>query len=91
MVRRIDLVELISSFSDFNISKLQKKTKNMRQKDPPMGKRLFFYSIYAWGVPLLIVMTGQILQNVDELPSNIITPGLGLKKCWFGKRSKNIS
>ena len=57
----------------------------MRKKEPPVGKRLFFYSMFAWGVPLLIVITGQILQNVDELPSNIVTPGFGLKKCWFGK------
>ena len=48
-------------------------------------RRSLFYSIYAWGVPLIIVIIGQILDNNSDLPSNIVKPGFGIKQCWFGK------
>ena len=56
---------------------------NTRQNGQLMGRRLCFYSIYAWGVPLLIVIIGQILDNIGDL--NIVTPEFGKSHCWFGK------
>ena len=56
---------------------------NTRQNEQLMGRRLCFYSIYAWGVPLLIVIIGQILDNIGDL--NIVTPDFGKRHCWFGK------
>ena len=64
---------------------MRKRISNIRQKEEQMGRRLFFYSIYAWGVPLLIVIIGQIMDNAKNLPSNIVKPEFGMLSCWFGK------
>ncbi len=67
-------------------SKLRVRTiTNIRQKEKLMGKRLLSYSIYAWGVPLSIVIIGQILDNIKDLSPHIVKPGFGIKQCWFGK------
>ena len=64
-------------FSEFFFLK-----KNGKQID----RSFIFYSIYAWGVPFVMVLVGQILDHLkDDLPSNIIKPDFGVLKCWFCK------
>lgn len=48
-----------------------------------LGPRFVVYSIYAWGVPTLIVLIGQILDNSADLPNNIVKPNFGKPRCWF--------
>jgi hypothetical protein len=48
-----------------------------------LGRRIIFYSIYAWGVPFIIVLVGQVLDHLKNLPQHIVTPGFGEVKCWF--------
>ncbi|MPC36297.1 putative G-protein coupled receptor Mth-like 1 [Portunus trituberculatus] len=45
--------------------------------------RFKMYSIYSWGCPLFISFVAII---VDSLPEDfdVIRPGFGEKKCWFG-------
>jgi hypothetical protein len=64
---------------------------NINQTGQLLGRRFFFYSGYAWGVPLFIVIIGQILDNGSNLPSNVLKPGFGIKYCWFGKFSLNLT
>merc|ERR1712136_696738 len=48
-----------------------------------LGSRFVMYSIYAWGVPTLIVAVGQILDYSPNLPDSIIKPSFGVTHCWF--------
>lgn len=48
--------------------------------------RFIFYSIYAWGCPLVI---GSVTLAMEMLPktkeySHLILPRFGRKNCWFG-------
>ena len=50
--------------------------------------RFVFYSIYAWGTPLLIT---SVTAFMEFLPSSfdkegLILPGFGLRGCWFQGR-----
>ena len=69
-----------------SVSALQTGTNIRQYEQQLMGTRLCFYFTYAWGVPLLIVITGQILDNVNDLPSHIIKPGFGKYRCWFERK-----
>lgn len=59
------------------------RPRNSRHGRQHLGRRIIFYSIYAWGVPFIIVLVGQILDHVKNLPQHIVTPGFGEVKCWF--------
>ena len=68
----------------------------VRHSGTKIGHRFAFYSIYAWSVPLIIVIAGQIIDSEEE--SEIATegastksgPGLGsANKCWFPRESTN--
>lgn len=52
-----------------------------------LGGRFVYYSLYGWGVPLVIVGIGQVLDNIKNLPSYIIKPNLGVWTCWFYSKS----
>jgi len=48
------------------------------------GRRFGLYSIYAWGIPLAIVLTGQILDLIEVgADDEIVRPKFGFSKCWF--------
>ena len=53
-----------------------------------LGVRFVMYSLYAWVVPFLIVLLGQILER-SQLPEYIIRPRFGKIKCWFSGASKS--
>ena len=48
-----------------------------------MKGRFIFYSLYAWGVPLIIVAIGQILNNAGGVPDGVLKPNFGELKCFF--------
>lgn len=52
-----------------------------------LGRRFIFYSLYAWSVPTLIVLFGQIVDNVRVLAKFISQPGFGTLKCWFHSKA----
>lgn len=65
---------------------------NLRRDRNHLGRKFAFYSIYAWGVPLFIVVFGQILEQLPNLPRNIVKPDFGRFKCWFtGTSISNLS
>ena len=53
-------------------------------------RRFLFYSAYGWGVPSVIVLVGQILQNVGNFSDYVVTPGFGIETCWFYGKFLNL-
>ncbi|EFX83019.1 hypothetical protein DAPPUDRAFT_316132 [Daphnia pulex] len=50
---------------------------------PIWGKPFFYSSLYGWGIPLVIVVVGQIVQHSD-VPDYVIKPRLPSEMyCWF--------
>ena len=48
------------------------------------GQRFGLYSTYAWGIPLAIVLVGQILDLIEiGVDDEIVRPKFGFSKCWF--------
>ncbi|XP_071446113.1 G-protein coupled receptor Mth2-like [Hetaerina americana] len=47
------------------------------------NKRFFFYSLYAWGVPFLILITSLVLEFTPGIPEYVIKPEFGERRCWF--------
>ena len=66
-----------------NFSDLKLKHSGHAKHRRRLGFRFLVYSIYAWGVPTLIVSIGQILDNTN-VPHYIIKPNFGVLHCWFG-------
>ncbi|XP_001354694.3 probable G-protein coupled receptor Mth-like 1 [Drosophila pseudoobscura] len=67
------------TFRDFRPSSLERNQEALR---------LLLYSVYAWGVPLLI---STIAACVDQLPeTTLLRPGFGQLYCWFDNRSVSI-
>ncbi|XP_039302754.1 G-protein coupled receptor Mth2 isoform X1 [Solenopsis invicta] len=53
---------------------------NIRQEK----KKFIMYSIYAWGIPLIINIICAIMDYVDGIPKNW-KPQICTKKFWFGE------
>lgn len=70
-------------FAEF-ISNVIAPTTTIRNGRNRVSKRFVHYSLFGWGLPLAIVIFGQILDNVvDDLPENVIVPGFAVDRCWF--------
>ncbi|XP_046439755.1 G-protein coupled receptor Mth2-like [Daphnia pulex] len=64
------------------------RTVSLPTHKPIWGKQFFYSSVYGWGIPLVIVVVGQIVQNCD-VPDYIIKPGLASKMyCWFDREDR---
>lgn len=47
-------------------------------------KPLVFYSLYGWGIPLIIVAVSQVFQYAEALSKYAIRPDFHLEpRCWF--------
>ncbi|GBN99024.1 G-protein coupled receptor Mth2 [Araneus ventricosus] len=65
-------------------SKLAVSSKNKKKI------QFIVYTIYSWGVPLIITVTVVILDNMDGVPS-WIKPGIGDNMiCWLTNKSAKI-
>ena len=64
-------------------SDLKPRSSRQNGRRHHLGSRFVMYSIYAWGVPTLIVAVGQILDYSPNLPDSIIKPSFGVTHCWF--------
>ena len=71
-----------SFFKTINVS-VNREMRPRNGRIQQLGRRFVFYSLYAWCVPFIIVIVGQILDNVNDPIPNIIKPGFGEMKCWF--------
>ncbi|XP_016971867.1 probable G-protein coupled receptor Mth-like 1 [Drosophila rhopaloa] len=67
------------TFRDFRPSSLERNQEALR---------LFLYSLYAWGGPLLITF---VAACVDQLPeTSLLRPGFGQVYCWYDNRNLSI-
>ncbi|KAH8420026.1 hypothetical protein KR009_005054, partial [Drosophila setifemur] len=67
------------TFRDFRPSSLERNQETLR---------LFLYSLYAWGGPLLISF---VAACIDQLPeTTLLQPGFGKPYCWFDNHSLAI-
>ena len=57
----------------------QWKTARRRSTD---RRKLLLFSIFAWGLPMLITLTLAILQ-ASLAPGEVMNPGIGTKKCFL--------
>ncbi|KAG5330659.1 MTH2 protein, partial [Acromyrmex charruanus] len=48
-------------------------------------KKLIIYSIYAWGVTIILNVICAIMDNIPLLPENLIRPEICEKRFWFGE------
>lgn len=84
------LVRLLMSSFNWVFFDLFYFNSHVRSVDSKKEKRRFFlYSLYAWGVPAIIVIVGQILDNVRGLPDWVVKPQFGLLKCFFSGKTRN--
>nr|CAH0102965.1 unnamed protein product [Daphnia galeata] len=73
---------------DIRISINSDENQQTRESPPSesghsKSRRLVFYSIYGWGVPFTINIVGQVLETIQVLPENIVTPNFEQSQCWF--------
>lgn len=59
-------------------------TNNLYKLDHRVNGFYFvLYSAFGWGVPLLIVVVGQMLEQYYVNDERFIKPGFGKFECWF--------
>jgi hypothetical protein len=87
MFRYKSIILFFTEFFQLNsFVSLYSSTVSLPTHKPIWGKQFFYSSVYGWGIPLVIVVVGQIVQNCD-VPDYIIKPGLASKMyCWFDRK-----
>ncbi|XP_062550724.1 G-protein coupled receptor Mth2-like isoform X3 [Armigeres subalbatus] len=45
-------------------------------------KRFLYYSLYAWGCPLIAVVLVAVFENTELIVEHL-RPGFGINNCWF--------
>ncbi|KAJ8872066.1 hypothetical protein PR048_025667 [Dryococelus australis] len=46
-------------------------------------KVFLYYSLYAWIVPIILIVISLMIDLIPTIPSSYIKPNFGLNKCWF--------
>ncbi|XP_068158324.1 probable G-protein coupled receptor Mth-like 1 [Drosophila tropicalis] len=69
------------TFRDFRPSSLERNQEALR---------LRLYSVYAWGVPLLICSIAVCVDQLVVPSETALRPGFGQHYCWFDKQSLPI-
>ncbi|XP_018354247.1 PREDICTED: G-protein coupled receptor Mth2-like [Trachymyrmex septentrionalis] len=52
-------------------------------------KKLIIYSIYAWGVTIVLNVICAIMDNIP-LPENLVRPEMCEKRFWFGEKAQTL-
>lgn len=53
-------------------------------------KKFIFYSLYAWGGPLVIFAITICMELIPSIPETYVKPHFGTEKCWFRGQLCNI-
>jgi hypothetical protein len=67
-----------------------KSDRRLPRRNQKLGRRFAYYSLYAWSVPTIIVVFGQIVDNVKGLSEHIYQPQFGIFKCWFHSKCSQL-
>lgn len=55
------------------------------------SKTLFFYySIWAWGVPAILILLSMTMDLSPTIPMTYVKPAFGSESCWFKCESRFI-
>lgn len=49
-------------------------------------RRFLYYSVYAWGCPILMTCICALMQFHPNIPSHHVRPGFSVEKCWFNSK-----
>ena len=49
-------------------------------------KFFFFYSLYAWCIPLFLLVISVVFDSMPIIPSSYLKPNMGINKCWFSSK-----
>jgi len=61
---------------------------NMPKK---MERKFFFgYSVYAWCLPLVLVVVSMVFDLMPIIPSSYLKPNFGDNKCWFSSEDAEL-
>lgn len=61
---------------------------NVRRGSQAGGKTFLFYSMYAWGVPLLVILSALCVQFTNILPE--YKPKYAGQMCWINNRDSLV-
>lgn len=53
-------------------------------------KKFIWYSIYAWGIPTVLLVICIGLEYSANIPDWVIKPGFTKLSCWFSSESQEI-
>ena len=53
-------------------------------------KFFIFYSVYAWCLPLVLVVVSMVFDLMPIIPSSYLKPNFGDNKCWFSSKWHNF-
>lgn len=67
-------------FRDFRPSSLERSQEK---------KRLRFYKIYAWGVPLIITGTATLMNHMRKTNETFLQPRFCETEYWFAGEKEN--
>lgn len=51
-------------------------------------RRFIYYSIYAWGFPIILTSICALMQFHPDIPEHHVRPGFSEQKCWFDSKLK---
>jgi G protein-coupled receptor Mth (Methuselah protein) len=53
-------------------------------------KFFIFYSVYAWCLPLVLVVVSMVFDLMPIIPSSYLKPNFGDNKCWFSSEDAEL-
>lgn len=69
-----------NNFPSFICSGLRPLQGSVKERE---HKKFIFYSLYAWGGPLVIFAITICMELIPSIPDTYVKPHFGTEKCWF--------
>jgi hypothetical protein len=66
------------------------KNDEVRMTKQTEHKVFRYYSVYAWGFSVLIVVVSMAIDLMPTIPSSYLKPNFGDNKCWFSSKWDNF-
>jgi len=65
--------------------------KNKVNMPKETEKKFFiFYSVYAWCLPIVLVVFSMVFDLMPIIPSSYLKPNFGDNKCWFSSEDAEL-
>jgi hypothetical protein len=63
-----------------------KRNGEVRMPKQTECKVFIFYSLYAWGLSVIITAASMVMDFMPTIPSSYLKPNFGDNKCWFSSK-----